>query len=73
MHPARTIKRAVTPKPIKRAHRAMHPVSNAKYSFERSLNTKPRRRASKAPTYQHGTCTVKHRTEAAATNCQRTY
>ncbi len=49
MHPGRAAKRAVTPKSVKRARRAMHPISNAAYSLERSLNTKPRRRASKAP------------------------
>ena len=43
-HPARAVKRAVTPRPVKRARRAMHPVSNAKYSVERWLNTRRRRR-----------------------------
>ena len=40
-HPARTVRRAVTPRPVKQAQRALHPVSNAAYSVERSLNTKP--------------------------------
>jgi len=39
MHPARTVKRAATPKVFKKARRSMHPVSNAAYAFERSLNT----------------------------------
>jgi len=43
-HPARAVKRKVTPKSVKRARRSMHPVSNASYSFQRSLNTKKRRR-----------------------------
>jgi hypothetical protein len=70
MHPARTVKRAITPKPIKRARRAMHPVSNAIYAVERSLNTN---RRPKAPVYRHGTCTVKHRTPEAAARCHRSY
>jgi len=41
-HPGRAVKRAVTPRVVKRARHAMHPVSNAKYSVERSLNTKRR-------------------------------
>jgi hypothetical protein len=46
-HPARTVRRAVTPRPVKQAQRALHPVSNIIYDMERSLNTKPRTR--KAP------------------------
>ncbi len=72
-HPGRAIKRAVTPKSVKRARRAMHPVSNAVYSVERSLNTKPRRRATRQPVYHHGTCTVDHRSPQAAEKCRRTY
>jgi hypothetical protein len=71
MHPGRAVKRAVTPKAVKRAQRAMHPVSNAIYDVERSLNTK-RRPKSKAPIYHHGTCTVNHRTPEAAAKCRRT-
>ena len=41
-HPGRAVKRAVTPKAIKRASRAMHPLSNAVYGVERSVNTKSR-------------------------------
>jgi hypothetical protein len=65
-HPVRTVKRAVTPKPIKQVRRALNPVSNAKYSFERSLNTKSRKRK---PTYTHAGCAVKHRTADAAAKC----
>lgn len=72
MHPVRTAKRAVTPRSIKRAQRALHPIDNAVYSFERSLNTKRRRRP-KAPVYHHGTCSVNHRTPEAAARCRRTY
>ncbi len=70
MHPRRAVKRAVTPKSVKRAQRAMHPISNAAYSLERSLNTKPRRRASKAPAYTHGSCPVQHRIPGAAARCR---
>jgi hypothetical protein len=69
MHPARTVKRAVTPKSVKQLRRAAHPIDNAIYSLERGLNTKRRGRA---PVYRHGSCPVKHRTAAAATNCRNT-
>jgi hypothetical protein len=71
LHPGRAVKRAVTPKAVKRASRALHPVSNAVYGAERSLNTKKRRRGRRAPVYRHGNCLVKHRTQAAAENCRR--
>jgi len=70
MHPARTVKRAITPKAVKKARRAMHPVSNATYAFERSLATKQRSR-SLAPVYRHGSCPVKHRSQGAADRCPK--
>jgi hypothetical protein len=70
-HPGRAVKRAITPKAVKRARRAMHPVSNAAYSVERSLNTKTRS-TSPSPVYRHGTCTVNHRSPEAADKCRRT-
>ena len=79
VHPVRAVKRAVTPKPIKRAKRALHPIDNAIHSLERSLTTKPRpsRRSassakakSKAPVFNHGSCPVNHRSAAAAANCR---
>lgn len=70
MHPVRTAKRAVTPKSVKRARRALHPIDNAVYGFERSLNTK---HGPKAPVYRHGSCTVNHRSAEAAARCRRTY
>lgn len=73
MHPVRTVKRAVTPKPIKRMQRAMHPVDNLAYGLERSLNTKPRRRKAPGLVYRHGTCTVRHRSPQAAARCRRSY
>lgn len=45
VHPVRTVKRAATPKAVKRMQHAVHPVDNAVYGVQRSLNTKPRRRA----------------------------
>jgi hypothetical protein len=66
-HPVRTVKRAVTPKPIKQVRRALNPVSNAKYGLERSLNTKPRK---SKPTYTHAGCAVKHRSADAASKCR---
>jgi hypothetical protein len=67
MHPVRTVKRAVTPKPVKQVRRALHPIDNAVYGVERSLNTKPR---PNKPVYRHGTCPVKHRTPEAAAKCR---
>ena len=68
-HPVRTVKRAATPKVVKRARRAMSPLDNAAYSVTRSLNTKPRRK-SNAPVYRHGSCPVKHRSPEAAAKCR---
>jgi hypothetical protein len=71
VHPARTVKRAITPKPIKKARRVMHPVSNAKYSVERSLATSLRSGGKpKAKVYRHGNCPVKHRSAEAAARCR---
>lgn len=42
-HPVRTAKRAVTPKTVKQMQRAVHPLDNAAYDVQRSLNTKPRK------------------------------
>ena len=71
VHPVRSARRAVTPKSVKRIRRAAHPVSNAIYGIERSLTTKPRSRT-RRPVWHHGTCTINHRTEAAAARCRRT-
>jgi hypothetical protein len=71
-HPVRTAKRTVTPKSIKRARRALHPVSNAGYAITRSLNTKRRRRG-RQPVYRHGTYSVRHRSAETAAKCKRTY
>lgn len=47
-HPVRTVKRAATPKSVKALGRATHPLDNAVYGAQRSLNTKPRKRAAPA-------------------------
>lgn len=47
----------------------MHPVDNAVYGVQRSLNTKPRR-GSSAPTYTHGGCPTKHRSPEARAKCR---
>lgn len=79
VHPVRGVKRAATPKSIKTARRGLHPVDNAVYSLQRSLNTKPRKRRSstsaskrtaEAPVFNHGSCSVNHRTAAAAAKCR---
>jgi len=70
VHPARTVRRAVTPKTVKKIGRAAHPLSNVVYGVERSLNTKPRSRTPK-PVYHHGVCTISHRSQEAAQRCRR--
>jgi hypothetical protein len=72
VHPGRAVKRAVTPKVVKRARRAMHPLDNAKYSIERSIATSLRsgRRKGRSPVYRHGNCPVNHRSPEAAERCR---
>lgn len=71
MHPGRAVKRAVTPKAVKKATRAMHPIDNAVYSAQRSVATSVRSgRKGKARVYRHGNCPVHHRTPEAATRCR---
>jgi hypothetical protein len=75
MHPVRTAKRAVTPKAVKRARRALHPVDNVVYGAERQVATALRsgskkKRSSPARVYQHGNCPVRHRTPEAAAKCR---
>jgi hypothetical protein len=69
-HPTRTVKSALTPKSIKQARRALHPLDNAAYGVARSLNTKkpPRKNF-----YRHGTCTMRHRSPEAAAKCRRSF
>jgi hypothetical protein len=69
MHPTRAVRRAVTPKVVRKATRALHPLDNAAYAVTRSLNTKPRRRV-KSPVYNHGTCPVNHRSPEAIGKCR---
>lgn len=69
MHPVRTVKRTVTPKPIKQVRRAMHPLDNAAYAVTRTINTKPRRK-SRGTVYRHGSCPVAHRSAEAAARCR---
>lgn len=73
MHPGRAVKRAVTPKVVKRASRALHPIDSAVYSVERSAATairSGRKRKSSAPVFRHGNCPVRHRSAAAAAKCR---
>jgi hypothetical protein len=73
-HPGRAVKRAVTPKAVKKARRAFHPIDNAVYGVERSVATSLRsgrkRRRRKASAYRHGNCPVSHRTPEAAARCR---
>lgn len=79
VHPVRTARRAVTPKVVKKAGRAVHPLDNAVYGAERSVAASLRsggkrkpaaRRKGRAPVYRHGTCPVAHRTPEAAAKCR---
>jgi hypothetical protein len=71
-HPGRAVKRAVTPKAVRKARRALHPIDNAKYSVERSIATSLRsgRKKRAAQVYRHGNCLVQHRSPEAAARCQ---
>jgi hypothetical protein len=72
-HPGRAVMRAITPKPIKKARRALSPIDNMQYSIERSIATSlrsGRRRTGRAPVYRHGNCPVAHRTPEAAARCR---
>jgi hypothetical protein len=71
VHPGRAVKRAVTPKPIKKARRALHPVDNAVYGVQRSIATSIRSgRKRKSRVWRHGNCPVKHRSAEAAAKCR---
>lgn len=71
VHPGRAVKRAVTPKAVKRARRPLHPVDNAVYSMQRSVATTIRSGPKgKAPVWRHGNCPVKHRSPEAAARCR---
>jgi hypothetical protein len=75
VHPVRTVKRAATPKAVKKARRAMHPVDNIVYGAERQVITslrsgRRRRRKGRGPVYRHGICPVAHRSPEAAAKCR---
>jgi hypothetical protein len=70
-HPGRAVKRAVTPKAVKKASRALHPIDNAMYSVQRSAATAIRSGGKgKAPVFRHGNCPVNHRSPEAAARCK---
>lgn len=75
-HPGRAVKRAVTPKSVKRIRRAAHPISNAKYNLERSVSSQIRpaarggQRWLSSAVYPHGSCPVRHRSAQAAARCR---
>jgi hypothetical protein len=71
VHPGRAVKRAITPKPIKKARRALHPIDNAVYSMQRSAATSIRSgRKRKAQVWRHGNCPINHRSPEAAARCR---
>jgi hypothetical protein len=73
VHPGRAVKRAVTPKAVKKVSRALHPVDNAVYSMQRSAATAIRsggRKKGKTPVFRHGNCKVNHRSAEAAARCR---
>lgn len=70
------MKRALTPKSVKRIRRPAHPISNAKYNLDRSVSSQIRpaapggRRRSSSAVYRHGSCPVRHRSAQAAARCR---
>jgi hypothetical protein len=71
----RTVRRAATPKVVKKAQRALHPVDNIVYGAERQVITSLRsgrkgRRKGRALVYRHGSCLVAHRSPEAAAKCR---
>jgi hypothetical protein len=75
IHPVRTVRRAATPKGVKKAQRALHPVDNIIYGAERQVITSLRsgrkqRRPGQARVYRHGNCPVAHRSPEAAAKCR---
>jgi hypothetical protein len=73
-HPVRAVKRAATPKAVKQARRALHPVDNLMYGAERQVITSLRsgrtRQRSRAAVFRHGNCPVAHRSAEAAAKCR---
>jgi hypothetical protein len=75
MHPMRTVKRAATPKAVRKARWAVHPVDNIVYGAERQVITslrsgRQKRRQGRAPVHRHGSCPVAHRSAEAAAKCR---
>jgi hypothetical protein len=68
MHPGRAVKRAVTPKAVKRARRALSPIDNMKYgsALDRDVPAVRRRRKKSGTRLQSRSITrelpVNHRT-----------
>ena len=69
VHPVRAIKRELTPRPIKQARRALHPIDNAIYGVTRKLNTR-HRSSTQSQTFEHSGCDIKHRSVDAFNNCK---
>jgi len=67
------VKRAVTPKLVKKARRAVNPIDTFQYSIERSISMSlrsGRKKKARTQVYRHGNCPVKHRTLEAAARCR---
>ncbi|ABK02412.1 hypothetical protein Arth_1017 [Arthrobacter sp. FB24] len=75
-HPVRAAKRAVVPKPVRRAlgttRNVTHPVSALGYSAERAVfgpHSKSQR--ARTPASSYGICGVRHRSMATAAKCRK--
>ena len=69
-HPGPAVKRVVTPKVVKRACRALHPIDNGVYGVQRSVATSLRSgRTARAPVWHHGNCPINHRCADTAKRC----
>jgi hypothetical protein len=77
MHPVRSsagsIKRRVTPRPIRKIQYARHPIGTATTHAGRSMRRSLSTGGSRSPVYHHGTCTVNHGSPETAASCRRTY
>jgi len=69
-HPVRSVKRAATPRSIKKLQHGLHPVRNAAYGVERSLNTKTPKGRRQSQVWHHPGCNINHRSKETADRCK---
>ena len=67
-HPVRAVRRAVTPRSVKRISRTFSPIDNAIYAAERRIFTKKR---GSSQVFTHDGCGTQHRSTEAANRCRK--